>query len=50
VGATLEEAYQQLLDSPSHYVHIVDRRFNYVGIAVVYANGQYWVVQEFMQL
>lgn len=47
LDSTVEGAHEGLLKSPRHRANILNRDFNAIGIAVVRAGGDLWVVQDF---
>jgi uncharacterized protein YkwD len=49
-GYSLDQVQTAFMNSPAHRANILDPRFDTVGVGVTRdANGQYWIVQEFMQ-
>lgn len=48
-GASIEQVQNAFMNSPAHRANVLDPRFDTIGIGVTRdANGQYWIVQEFM--
>jgi hypothetical protein len=48
VGSTVEDIQTAFINSPHHYVNLVDPLFNYVGIGVVDSGGRIFVTVDFM--
>jgi hypothetical protein len=48
VGATVDSIQTAFINSPHHYVNLVDPLFNYVGIGVVDSGGRIYVTVDFM--
>jgi hypothetical protein len=47
----LEALFQAFVDSPGHYENLVDPRFEYVGVGVVYdSDGTIWTTHRFMSV
>ena len=47
VGPSPAELHRALMNSPHHRENILDPKVNSVGIAVVFAHGSLWVVEDF---
>ncbi len=47
LDVTLQGAHIGLMHSPPHRANILDQHFNYAGFAVVWDEGQLWVVEDF---
>ena len=47
VGPTAADLHRALMESPHHRENILDPKINSVGIAVVFARGSLWVVEDF---
>jgi Cysteine-rich secretory protein family len=47
-GSSVGQVEQAFVNSPSHYVNLVNPSFNQVGVGVVVSNGTLWVTQDFM--
>jgi hypothetical protein len=47
VGPSPAELHRALMESPHHRENILDPKLNSVGIAVVFARGSLWVVEDF---
>jgi hypothetical protein len=47
VGPSPADLHRALMDSPHHRENILDPKVNSVGIAVVFARGSLWVVEDF---
>ena|SRR6478735_6290231 len=48
-GYSIEQVHDAFMNSTAHRNNILDARFDTVGVGVTRdGNGQYWIVQEFM--
>ncbi len=47
-GSSVEALHRAFMQSRDHRSNILDRAYGEAGFAVVYANGQLWVVETFM--
>lgn len=48
-GYSIEQVHDAFMNSTAHRDNILDSRFDTIGVGVTRdANGQYWIVQEFM--
>jgi hypothetical protein len=44
---SIASAHQEFMDSPSHRLHVVDPRFNVIGIGVAHVGETLWLVEDF---
>jgi uncharacterized protein YkwD len=49
MSGSIQTAQTALENSPEHRANMLNRAYNQVGVAVVNANGAFWVVQELVQ-
>lgn len=48
-GYSIEQVHTAFMNSSAHRANILDSRFDTIGVGITRdANGQYWIVQEFM--
>jgi cysteine-rich secretory family protein len=50
VGPNVDSLFTAFVNSPHHYANLVDPRFTYVGVGVVWSGGTMYTSHEFMTL
>lgn len=46
-GGDIEAIHQAFIESPDHYANMVNPRWDFAGVGVVYQDGTYYVVHVF---